>query len=87
MYDDVVYAVDPQHVEGEMTVGIKQKSTLGEPEFNTLDEPIKDTIVSMHCCFYLMVELFIWYSYILIIFCIVKRCSSSRQEIFSCFIP
>lgn len=46
MYDDVTYAVDPQHVEGEMTVGAKQRSTLGEPEFNTLDEPIKDTIVS-----------------------------------------
>lgn len=46
MYDDVTYAVDPQHVDGEMTVGTKQRSTLGEPEFNTLDEPIKDTIVS-----------------------------------------
>ena len=45
MYD-VTYVVDPQHVEGEMTVGTKQRSTLGEPEFNTLDEPIKDTIVS-----------------------------------------
>ncbi|XP_025075879.1 LOW QUALITY PROTEIN: protein YIPF6 [Pogonomyrmex barbatus] len=45
MYDDVTYAVDPQHVEGEMTVGTKQRSTLGEPEFNTLDEPIKDTIL------------------------------------------
>lgn len=47
MYDDVTYAVDPQHVEGEMTVGARQRSTLGEPEFNTLDEPIKDTIVSV----------------------------------------
>lgn len=45
MYDDVIYAVDPQHVEGEMTIGVKQKSVLGEPEFNTLDEPIRDTIV------------------------------------------
>ncbi|XP_025989823.1 protein YIPF6 [Solenopsis invicta] len=45
MYDDVTYAVDPQHVEGEMTIGAKQRSTLGEPEFNTLDEPIKDTIL------------------------------------------
>jgi hypothetical protein len=59
MYDDIAYAVDPQHVEGEMTVGMKQKSTLGEPEFNTLDEPIKDTIVSMHCYFYLMAKMFI----------------------------
>lgn len=38
---------DPQNVEGEMTVGAKQKSNLGEPDFNTLDEPIKDTIVSL----------------------------------------
>ncbi|XP_018367571.1 PREDICTED: protein YIPF6 isoform X1 [Trachymyrmex cornetzi] len=45
MYDDVTYVVDPQHVDGEMTVGTKQRSTLGEPEFNTLDEPIKDTIL------------------------------------------
>lgn len=46
MYDDVTYTVDPQHIEGEMTIGAKQKSTtLGEPEFNTLDEPIKDTIL------------------------------------------
>lgn len=29
-----------------MTVGMPQKATLGEPEFNTLDEPIKTTIVS-----------------------------------------
>lgn len=49
MYDDVTYTVDPQHVEGEMTIGTKQKSTLGEPEFNTLDEPIKDTFVSIYC--------------------------------------
>lgn len=45
MYDDVTYTVDPQHVEGEMTIGTKQKSTLGEPGFNTLDEPIKDTFL------------------------------------------
>ncbi|GAB1868619.1 Protein YIPF [Camponotus japonicus] len=46
MYDDVTYTVDPQHIEGEMTIGTKQKSTtLGEPEFNTLDEPIRDTIL------------------------------------------
>lgn len=37
---------DPQNIEGELTVGAKQKSNLGEPEFNTLDEPIRDTIVS-----------------------------------------
>lgn len=39
---------DPQNVEGEMTVGAKQRSNLEEPEFNTLDEPIKDTIVSLY---------------------------------------
>lgn len=47
MYDDAMYNVDPQSVEGEMTVGAsKQKANLGEPDFNTLDEPIRDTIVS-----------------------------------------
>ncbi|XP_012252149.1 protein YIPF6 isoform X2 [Athalia rosae] len=46
MYDDTVYAVDdPQHVEGEMTVGSRQKSNIGEPDFNTLDEPIRETIL------------------------------------------
>lgn len=46
MYHDVAYTVDPQHVEGEMTVGPKEKSTsLGQLEFNTLDEPIRDTIL------------------------------------------
>ncbi|XP_035738047.1 protein YIPF6-like [Vespa mandarinia] len=45
MYDDATYTVDPQNVEGEMTVGPKQKSSLGELEFNTLDEPIRDTIL------------------------------------------
>ncbi|XP_032671636.1 protein YIPF6 [Odontomachus brunneus] len=45
MYDDAAYTVDPQHVEGEMTVDSKQRSNLGEPEFNTLDEPIRDTIL------------------------------------------
>lgn len=45
MYDDTMYTVDPQNVEGEMTIGPKQKSNLEEPEFNTLDEPIRDTIL------------------------------------------
>ncbi|KAG7203780.1 hypothetical protein KM043_013801 [Ampulex compressa] len=45
MYDDITYAGDPQNVEGEMTIGAKQKTNLGEPGFNTLDEPIKDTIL------------------------------------------
>ncbi|XP_029050447.1 protein YIPF6 [Osmia bicornis bicornis] len=40
---------DSQNVEGEMTVGAKQKSNLGEPDFNTLDEPIKDTILRDVC--------------------------------------
>lgn len=57
MYDDVTYTVDPQHIEGEMTIGAKQKSTtLGEPEFNTLDEPIKDTIVSVYCILLLQLK-------------------------------
>lgn len=45
MYDDVSYAADPESVEGEMTVGVKQRSNLGEPDFNTLDEPIRATIL------------------------------------------
>jgi hypothetical protein len=36
-------------VEGEMTVPSSQKSQKqgNEPEFNTLDEPIRDTVVSV----------------------------------------
>ena len=45
MYDDGSYSIDSHHVEGEMTVGSRQNANIGEPEFNTLDEPIKDTIV------------------------------------------
>lgn len=47
MYDDGISAVDPQNVQGEMTVGanLRNQANLGEPDFNTLDEPIKDTIV------------------------------------------
>lgn len=41
MYDDV-----GGFVEGEMTIpSPKTSATLGQPDFNTLDEPIKDTIV------------------------------------------
>lgn len=41
------YDMDPQHVEGDMTVeNARQRANLGEPDFNTLDEPIRDTIVS-----------------------------------------
>ena len=42
MYDDFGVAV-----EGEMTVPNQQKdpSQGSEPEFNTLDEPIKETVV------------------------------------------
>uniref|UniRef100_A0A6V7KJP2 Protein YIPF n=1 Tax=Bracon brevicornis TaxID=1563983 RepID=A0A6V7KJP2_9HYME len=46
MYDDVPYMADPAYVEGDMTVGAaRQKANLGEPDFNTLDEPIRDTIL------------------------------------------
>ena len=44
MFDD-----DPTLVEGEMTVnssGKVNRGTPGEPDFNTLDEPIKETFVS-----------------------------------------
>ncbi|KAJ8673947.1 hypothetical protein QAD02_005209 [Eretmocerus hayati] len=47
MFDDIVPSVDPQYVQGEMTVGanLRNQATLGEPDFSTLDEPIKDTIL------------------------------------------
>jgi hypothetical protein len=45
MFDD-----DPTLVEGEMTVTSKGRTTNrsapGSADFNTLDEPIKETIVS-----------------------------------------
>lgn len=43
MFDDV----GSDFVEGEMTIPQTSKATasLGQPDFNTLDEPIKDTIV------------------------------------------
>lgn len=47
MYDDATYNVDPQNIEGDMTVeNSRQRAALGEPGFNTLDEPIRDTFVS-----------------------------------------
>ena len=47
MYDDEILSADAQNVHGEMTVGpnLRNQANLGEPDFNTLDEPIKDTIV------------------------------------------
>lgn len=44
MFDD-----DPTMVEGEMTVssgGKVNRGAPGAPDFNTLDEPIKETFVS-----------------------------------------
>lgn len=41
MYDDV-----GDFVEGEMSIPNKQNN-IGSPDFNTLDEPIRDTIVNM----------------------------------------
>lgn len=47
MYDDGISAMDPTHVQGEMTVGpnMRNQANLGDAEFSTLDEPIKETIV------------------------------------------
>ncbi|XP_033231056.1 protein YIPF6 [Belonocnema kinseyi] len=46
MYDDELYSRDAHNVEGDMTVGpTRQNANIGEPEFNTLDEPIRDTIL------------------------------------------
>lgn len=46
MYDDV-----GDFVEGEMNIPTAKTATLGEPDFNTLDEPIKDTIVRLKIYF------------------------------------
>lgn len=43
MFDDV-----GDYVEGEMSVSNK-KNNIDSPEFNTLDEPIRDTIVNIFC--------------------------------------
>lgn len=46
MFDDIGGSV-----EGEMNVPqSKTSAILGQPEFNTLDEPIKDTIVGYNHC-------------------------------------
>ncbi|XP_051170002.1 protein YIPF6 [Leptopilina boulardi] len=46
MYDDGSYSLDQQNVEGEITTGpMRQNTNIEGPEFNTLDEPIKDTIL------------------------------------------
>lgn len=39
--------IEPQQVLGDMTVdpNLKTQANFGEPDFSTLDEPIKDTIV------------------------------------------
>lgn len=43
MFDDL-----PDLVEGEMTITSNRKNTSqpGQPDFNTLDEPIRETVVS-----------------------------------------
>lgn len=48
MFDDDMH-ISSDFVEGEMTVTSKSKNTKtqsGMPQFNTLDEPIKETFVS-----------------------------------------
>lgn len=41
MFDEVA-----GHVDGEMNIPQATNSTqIGQPDFNTLDEPIKDTVV------------------------------------------
>ncbi|VEN51112.1 unnamed protein product [Callosobruchus maculatus] len=43
MFDEV----QGGYVEGEMNVPQPQnRSNIGQPDFNTLDEPIRDTVVS-----------------------------------------
>lgn len=48
MYDNV-----DDFVEGEMNIPSAKTATLGQPDFNTLDEPIKDTIVCLQYNFYI----------------------------------
>lgn len=46
MFED---EINSDTMEGEMTVAQKQKGVIsqpGQPDFNTLDEPIKETFVS-----------------------------------------
>lgn len=48
MFDDDIH-ISSDFVEGEMTVTSQSKNTKtqsGMPQFNTLDEPIKETFVS-----------------------------------------
>lgn len=49
------------HVEGELNVGgmSSRKSESSEGEFNTLDEPIMQTIVSLVLCFYFYLKEFL----------------------------
>lgn len=44
-----MYDGDDYSLEGDMSVPSSRKSNAqpGEPDFNTLDEPIKETIVSL----------------------------------------
>lgn len=44
-----MYDGDDYSLEGDMSVPSSRKSNaqLGQPDFNTLDEPIKETIVSL----------------------------------------
>lgn len=54
MFDEV-----GDHVEGEMSIpGQPKKDTGGPPEFNTLDEPIRDTVVSFQLFLYIVLRIF-----------------------------
>lgn len=46
-----MYDGDDYSLEGDMSVPSARRSNAqpGQPDFNTLDEPIKETIVSKHC--------------------------------------
>lgn len=77
IFDDIIATVDTRNVEGEMTIGAVQsprtEAKIGEPEFSTLDEPIKDTIVIEKNLFYLHHQIVAY-----IIFCI---CSLDARTI------
>lgn len=76
MFDEV-----GDHVEGEMSIpGKPKKNTGGLPEFNTLDEPIRDTVVSLELsCF---CDSCFSCHYVVIL--IDARFESSGNQIFAC---
>lgn len=51
MYES--YTIDPENVEGDMSSNQspRQNQNIADPDFSTLDEPIKDTFVRTNSFF------------------------------------